>query len=68
MSECGDISETGFALDQRKLQSENGLAPVCVRDLSRTQLGWKLLSCKEIAEEVWLGVRDGIRNYLITAA
>jgi hypothetical protein len=58
----------GFDLDRCKLKSEKGFIAVSVRDLSRPQTSLKLLFDKEIAEEVWLGGREGIRNWLITAA
>ena len=36
----------------------------------RSKWNWQLIAVKELgaARRSWLGVRDGIRNYLITAA
>jgi len=37
---------------------------------ARSKWNWQLIAVKElgVARWIWLGVRDGIRNWLVTAA
>jgi hypothetical protein len=53
-TECGDILETAFQLDERKFKFNNGITRASGRDSRRTSIDRKSLFQKQM----WLGGRD----------